>query len=104
MDASKEILLGSLGFWVGTGVAVAPSSPTSFGVWEMEPLAPTPVSKKLPTCSRAHFVQQERIIPQGRRLCFQWLCGRVWRQTAQASFWLPHYVICASVFSSIEWE
>lgn len=31
-------------------------------------------------------------------------CIRVWRQTAQASFWLPHYVMCASVFSSIEWE
>ena len=95
--------VGVTGFWVGTGVAVAPSSPTSFGVWNMEPLALTPVSKKLPTCSRAQFVQQERIIPRGTGYVSSG-CIRVWKQTAQASFWLPHYVMCASVFSSIEWE
>lgn len=84
-----------------------PSSPTSFGAWRLEPLARDPGSRELPTCSRTLLVQPEMTIPQGHGPCLQ-----MWnkpsgcmggRQTAWAPFWLPQCVMCASVFSSIEW-
>lgn len=103
VDASKEILLGSLDSGSARVWLLPQAAPQVLGsgTWSHWPWLQCQRSY-LPALGLSLSSKRE-LYPRGTGYVSSG-CIRVWRQTAQASFWLPHYVMCASVFSSIEWE